>query len=83
MVASRLVPIFYFLPMALLEAFSGLTLIVDVNTAGLAWVAKLQMPTFHLAAGAEYVLQNFCDSTSMILSQPSHLSMIGLKTPVV
>ncbi len=41
----------YFLPIALLEALSGLTFTFVVEISGFTWVAKLQIPNFHLASG--------------------------------
>ncbi len=42
----------YFRPLiARFEAFSGLTLVFAVASSILAWVAKLQSPSFHLASG--------------------------------
>ena len=68
--------------MALFEALRGLILTLVVEISGFTWVAKLQIPIFHFAAGAVYVLQYLLDSTSMIRSHPSHFSTTGLNKPL-
>jgi hypothetical protein len=73
----------YFLREARFAAFRGLTLMVTAVISGFAWVAKLHIPNFHFAWGVVYERQYFVDLTSIILSQPSHCSITGLKEPLV
>jgi len=45
------IPKIYFLFEALLAAFNGLIRTLIISISGFAWVAKLQNPNFHFAAG--------------------------------
>jgi hypothetical protein len=60
-----------------LEAFSGLTFWEASATLVLAWVARLQLPVFHLVEGSGQAAQYHPEEISSVRLHPLHCSTIS------
>jgi len=60
---------------ALLEALSGLILVLLPTDAVLTWEARLQLPFFHFVSGSGHAVQYQPDEYSDPRLQPWHCSM--------
>jgi hypothetical protein len=67
--------------LARLEALSGLIFCVLVVTVVVTWVARLQLPFFHFAAGSGQAVQNHPAPNSCFRPQPSQDSTTSWQTP--
>jgi hypothetical protein len=61
---------------ALLEALSGLILVLLPTAAELTWEARLQLPFFHFNSGSGHAVQYQPDEYSDPRLQPWHCSVI-------
>jgi hypothetical protein len=64
-----------------LEAFNGLTFCAASAMLVLTWVARLQLPVFHLAVGSGQAEQYQPESISIVRLHPLHCYTISKHTP--
>jgi hypothetical protein len=64
-----------------LDAFSGLTFWALSAMLVLTWVARLQLPFFHLLVGSGQAEQYHPEAISRVRLQPLHCSTISWQTP--
>jgi hypothetical protein len=64
-----------------LDAFSGLIFVLVLLDSTAKWVARLQLPFFHLMEGSGQALQYHPEESSVPRLQPLHCSTIWLQIP--
>ena len=64
-----------------LEALSGLIFCAFSDMLVLTWVARLQLPFFHLLVGSGQAAQYHPEAISRVRLQPLHCSTISWQTP--
>jgi hypothetical protein len=64
-----------------LDAFSGLIFVLALLDSTARWVARLQLPFFHLMEGSGQAVQYHPEESSVPRLQPLHCSTIWLQIP--